>query len=368
MTTPSIAVSSCAMTDVGRKRDHNEDAFFSSDDNFLYVVADGMGGHKAGEVASRIVVETIQDRMRQPTDNVEGAELIKTPEPLSGEATQLLAAIHLANQAVHHMSSSKDDFKGMGCTVSAVMLADTRIIAANVGDSPIYLIRNGEIEMLSVLHTYMAEHAALAPPDAKPLSEKYRHMITRAMGVKAEVVPSHCDIQGLQGDIIIICSDGLSDKLSPNEILAVVKKYGVAKACQALVALANKRGGDDNITVIVLHLEEHPNRVGAPETASAPPAAGADDDTRRGGGGISVDVDSEETSQSGTLHELNRDGGFIPTTDPYSVGEAITLTFSDRDGSTIIVEATVAGRDPKGIRVQFSEITEALLQRLQSLS
>jgi hypothetical protein len=214
----------------------------------------------------------------------------------------------------------------------------------------------------------MAEHAALAPPNAKPLSEKYRHMITRAMGVKEEVLPSHCDIQGLQDDIIIICSDGLSDKLSPNEILAVVKKYGVAKACQALIALANKRGGDDNITVIVLHIKEHPNRVGAPSAAMEPPPAGADDDTRRGGGGISVDVDSEETSQSGMLHELSREGGFIPTTDPYSIGEAITLTFSDRAGKTVIVEATVAERDPKGIRVRFSEITEAVFQRLQSLS
>ncbi|MFH1981055.1 MAG: protein phosphatase 2C domain-containing protein [Pseudomonadota bacterium] len=368
MTSSPLVVTSTGITDVGQKRDHNEDSFFSNDTLHLYVVSDGMGGHKAGEVASRIVVETIQDRMQQSSDTVEGAHLIETEKPLSAETTRLLAAIHLANQAVYHIGSSKEDYKGMGATVSAVLLADTRIIVANVGDSPVYLIRNADIELLSELHTYMAEHAALAPPGAKPLSEKYRHMITRAMGVKPSVVPSFCEIQGLQDDIIILCSDGLSDKLSPKEILAVVNKYGVDKACKALVMIANKRGGDDNITVIVLHITQHPNSI--PERSSAAsgaPPTGAPSAEPSEGGGIPVDIDTDDASRSATLFSLSSDGGFIPTTEAYSVGEAITITFTDSAADTLIIDATVTDRDPKGIRVRFLDIPADRLQRLKAL-
>ena len=368
MTPPPPVVTSTAITDVGKKRDHNEDFFFSSDELHLYIVSDGMGGHKAGEVASRIVVETIQDRMQQPSDNMDGAHLIKTDQPLSPEARQLLSAVHLANQAVYHLGSSKEDYHGMGATVSAVLLADTRIIVANVGDSPIYLLRNNDIELLSVPHTYIAEHAALAPPGAKPLGEKYRHMITRAMGIKPEVDPSCCELQGLQNDIIIICSDGLSDKLSPTEILAVVNKYGLDKAAKALVMLANKRGGDDNITVIAVHITQHPDFVGAGNSGEDAPAPSvtAGKDVGKAGGGIPVDIDTEEASHNATLFELSSHGGFIPTTDAYSVGEKIVLTFTDTSGEALIIDATVSDRAPKGIYVTFGDIPADRLERLKS--
>lgn len=369
MTSPPLVVRSTGITDVGQKRDHNEDSFFTNDTLNLYVVSDGMGGHNAGEVASRIVVETIQDRMQQSPGNVEGAHLIETEKPVSPELTQLLAAIHLANQAVYHIGSSKEKCKGMGATVSALLLADTRIIVANVGDSPVYLIRNDDIELLSVLHTYMAEHAALAPPGSKPLSEKYRHMITRAMGVKPSVVPSFCEIQGLQDDIITLCSDGLSDKLNPKEILAVIKKYGVKNACKALVAIANKRGGDDNITVIVVHIVKHPNfvteRSSAAEADSPASAPAAD---TAGDKGIPVDIDTDDATHSATVYELKEDGGFIPTMDAYTIGEDVTLTFTDAEGQSLIISASVSNRDSKGIHVLFIGTTSDQLRRLKALT
>ena len=204
-------VESAGVTDVGQLRKANEDSFYMDDALSIYVVADGMGGHKAGEVASRIVVETMQDKMNQAPSNTDGENLITIEQELSPEATRVMAGIHLANQAVFNLSQNNKEHKGMGSTVSAILLAGSRIISANVGDSPTYLIRNNVIEDLYTPHTYMAEHAKLAPKGAKPLGAQYAHMITRAVGIKELVQPDICEIEGLQGDMIVICSDGLSD-------------------------------------------------------------------------------------------------------------------------------------------------------------
>ena len=355
MPSPQIKVSSSAISDVGKKRKHNEDSYFTNDDVFLYVVADGMGGHKAGEVASKIVVETIQDRMQQPPDNNDGIDLVGVEEECAPETLRLLAGIHLANKAVHHMSSKKEMFKGMGSTVAAVMLAGSKIIVANVGDSPVYLIRNQDIETLSIPHTYMAEHAALAPEGAKPLSEKYRHMITRAVGIKPEVNPDYCEIQGLQGDILVICSDGLSDKIKDKEILKVLSKYTPAQASKALVQAANKRGGDDNITVIIIQILKHPNFVQSAKQQEEAPVKGRPKPAPLENG-IPVDVDTDDASHRLQIYNITATGGFIPTTDAYSIGQEITLTFTDPSGGSIIVDARVEDRNPEGIRLSFEDI------------
>ena len=190
-------VDSAGVTDVGKIRKANEDSYYMDDDLQIYVVADGMGGHKAGEVASRIVVETIQDKVNQEPSNTDGENLITSDQELSPGATRIMAGIHLANQAVFTLSQSNKDYKGMGSTVSAILLAGTRVIVANVGDSPIFLIRNNRIEELYTPHTYMAEHAKLAPKGSKPLGPQYAHMITRAVGLKEAVQPDAIEIEGL---------------------------------------------------------------------------------------------------------------------------------------------------------------------------
>jgi protein phosphatase len=335
------------------------------DDLHIYVVADGMGGHKAGEVASRIVVETIQNKMNQPASNTDGKNLITLKETLSPEATRIVAGIHLANQAVFTLSENNEDYKGMGSTVSAILLADTKIIAANVGDSPIYLIRNNIIEALYTPHTYMAEHAKLAPKGAKPLGEQYAHMITRAVGLKAAVEPAVCEIEGLQGDILLICSDGLSDLLKPEEIKKVATTYQPEKAVRALVAYANKRGGRDNITIIIIHLTSHPNIVGNVEPTpgtKAKESAAAPDTTS-----LPVDYDTDDASHSTTIHGLCTTGGFIITTDAFAIGQELDLTFTNpASGDAFMISGVVADRKTDGIQVKFEDLSDKQIAMLNN--
>lgn len=248
-------IESAGLTDVGKKRKNNEDSLFLSDKQKLYVVADGMGGHQAGEVASSLVVETLWEYMKRFAEGEDVEELEAYDDALSLEANRLLSGIRLANQSVYQAAQSKPAYKGMGSTVSSAYFTKNTLITANVGDSPIYLIHNGKIEMLSVPHTVMAEQEAMDPENAKQLGQEFRHMLTRAMGVRESVDADISEIQCFKGDRLVICSDGLSEKVTKDEIHEIVKKERSDKACRKLVDLANERGGDDNITVIVLRVK-----------------------------------------------------------------------------------------------------------------
>ena len=250
-----IVIESAGITDVGKKRQGNEDALFFDDALGLYVVADGMGGHRAGEIASQLVVDTISEYIQQSQKNGDSAEKKISDNTLSPEANRLLYGIQLSNKVVHNASLEDDACRGMGSTVSAVYFTSGTLIAANVGDSPIYLIRDGKIKQLSELHTVLAEQAALNPENAKKLGMEFRHVLTRAMGTEETVIANINEIECFKNDILVISSDGLSDKASPHEILNLVKQNGSQTACQRLVRLANDRGGEDNITAIVLKVK-----------------------------------------------------------------------------------------------------------------
>jgi protein phosphatase len=228
-----FVIESTGISDIGKKRKTNEDALLVDDQLGLYVVADGMGGHRAGEVASKLVVETLRDFI----------------------ANRILSGIKISNKVVYEISKNKEKYRGMGSTVSVLYLNEQTMIAANVGDSPIYLVQKGKIELLSVPHTVMAEHAAMNPESAHQLGEEYRHMLTRAMGAEETVNADICEIPYFQDDVLIISSDGLSDCVSPDEILKIVVNNSTEKACQSLVDIANERGGYDNVTVIVLKVK-----------------------------------------------------------------------------------------------------------------
>ncbi|MBF0224216.1 MAG: serine/threonine-protein phosphatase [Desulfobacterales bacterium] len=249
-------VESAGITDVGRKRKNNEDSLFLDGDQNLYVVADGMGGHQAGEVASRLVIETIRDYMKRYKKGESVEEFGEIDETLSVDANRLLASIKLANKTVYQLSKSRDAYRGMGSTVSAVLFGQDTVIISNVGDSPMYLVHKDEIELISEPHTVMAEQAAIDPDGANNLSERYKHMLTRGMGIEETVVPHICEIQCFKGDIIVFSSDGLTDKVSAEEILKVVRNESSRKACRILVDLANSRGGDDNITIIIVRVKD----------------------------------------------------------------------------------------------------------------
>jgi len=250
-----IVLESAGMTDIGMKRKGNEDALFLDDTLGLYVVADGMGGHQAGEIASQLVVKTISEYILQSKNNGDDGKNNNHDNTLSSEANRLLSGIRLSNKVVHEASLDDAACRGMGSTVSAVYFSDGTFIVANVGDSPIYLVRDGKIKLISVLHTVLAEQAAIDPENAERLGREFRHVLTRAMGTEGSVKVDIYEIQCFKDDILVISSDGLSDKASPDEILELVNQNELDTACQKLVKLANDRGGEDNVTTIVLKVK-----------------------------------------------------------------------------------------------------------------
>ena len=245
-----IHVKAAGLTDVGKKRDGNEDAYFIDDARQLYVVADGMGGHLAGEVASGLVVETLQSFF----GNGDAACITIGDDALSADANQLVQGIRQANKAVRSRAQSSSDYRGMGSTLAAVYCTDRTVIAANVGDSPIYLVHGGAIELISVMHTVGTEIAATRPERLHMIDEKILHMLTRAMGTADDVVPDVCEMQCFKDDVFVLCSDGLSNKVTMDEIARAVTESTPQAACSYLVDCANERGGEDNITVVIIKI------------------------------------------------------------------------------------------------------------------
>ena len=250
-----MPVESAGMTDVGLARERNEDALLVDDGMGLYLVADGMGGHRAGDVASRLVVETIEHAMRGENGAWPDGDEPEPDPALSPEANRLVRSILLANRTVHARARQGEACRGMGSNVAALYLAGETLIAANVGDSPVFLVREGRPERLSVPHTVLAEASAAGPGVEPNPPAGLRHLLTRAVGVEPTVEVDICEMPCLKGDRLVLCSDGLSGKLTEEEIARVASGEPPAEACRTLVELANERGGEDNVTVVVLDVQ-----------------------------------------------------------------------------------------------------------------
>ena len=249
-----VVVESAGITDVGKRRKGNEDALYLDDRQGLYIVSDGMGGHRGGEVASTLVIDTIREQMRgtePPADAAPSAD-----GSLSQTADRLLKAIQEGNRRVFQAAREKDAYRGMGATVSTAMITADTLIAANVGDSPIYLIHDGTIEQISVTHNVVSEQSAFDPAAADRLGDDVKYLLTRAMGVEERVAPDVFELPFFRGDAVVISSDGLSDLVSPEEIHRIVDEEAADRACRKLVDTANERGGHDNITVVVVKIKE----------------------------------------------------------------------------------------------------------------
>ena len=253
-------IESAGLSDTGKTRKDNEDSLLVDDALGLYVLADGMGGHRAGEVASQLVVESIHDYVN--ANHEKKAEVLSgfTDQTLSPAANLISEGITLSNEVVHEAANKNDDYHGMGSTVSVLYINADTLVAANVGDSPIYLIHKGQIETLSVMHTVVAEHKAANPESADQIGTEYNHVLTRAMGTESTVEANICEVPYFIDDRLVIGSDGLTDLVSPDEILGTVTRYPPKIACQTLLNMANERGGTDNITVIVLQVVDLGNR------------------------------------------------------------------------------------------------------------
>ncbi len=251
-----MKVFSAGLTDIGRKRNNNEDSFYKDDQVGLYIVADGMGGHRAGEVASSTVVSSVKDYMEAfHTSPVarEGKE-----SNLSPAATAVSHSIELANRVVYQLSQDQGSYKGMGSTAAVAYFYGDTLVTANVGDSRIYLIREDIIEQLTRDHTLLAEHMRKNPDwDPNTASIPMKHILVRAVGIHETVEADVCEMQPLPGDVILMCSDGLTDMLSDEEIhLAIVQGGELGEICSRLVNMANERGGLDNITAVLLLIQK----------------------------------------------------------------------------------------------------------------
>jgi protein phosphatase len=357
-----IIAASAGLTDVGKKRRGNEDAFLIDEGLGLYVVADGMGGRKAGEVASRLVVDTLQKTLRKLAAADNPSQMVGSDRNLSTEANQLVYSIRRANLKTFDYAQNDENCKGMGATVSALFFSDNQIIVSNVGDSPIFRVRAGATEIVSSIHTVMAEQESLAPRGGLKLGQQYLHMITRAMGISETVNPDTRELDCQIGDILVICSDGLSDKAFPEEIGEIAQREAPATACAELVQMANERGGDDNITVVVVRvdgLEKQRKALAGNSLAGTALRA-----TRQ----VLIEYDTEDASYSTYTRSLRIDGLFLETSEPISQGENLMMTITDPESDTnLMVAGVVVGRKPKGIEIIFEDITAAQLETLKAL-
>jgi protein phosphatase len=243
---------SAGLTDVGRKRENNEDSYYTDDQVGLYIVADGMGGHRAGEVASSTVVSSVKDYMEAFHTSPVAQETDESNN-MSPAATAVCHSIELANRVVYQLSQDQGSYKGMGSTAAVAYLHGDMLVTANVGDSRIYLVREDSIEQLTQDHTLLAEHIRKNPKwDPKTASIPMKHILIRAVGIHETVEADVYEMQPLPGDLIILCSDGLTDMVTDEEIHQAVLEGGeLEEICSRLVDMANERGGLDNVTAVV---------------------------------------------------------------------------------------------------------------------
>ncbi len=250
-----------AKTDVGRKRQGNEDSFCLAEDLGLYVVADGMGGHAAGEVASRLAVETIRQTMGQYLGGRPTATAGSTAPAGSWEANFLLSSIRKANRAIFDTANGRSEYAGMGTTVAAALTCGDRVLWRTSVTAGSTGFAEDAIEQVSRDHSFVQQQVDLGLlSEADAQRSQYRHMITRALGHKESVEIDLTEQPAHVGDVLLLCSDGLSDLLDQDEILVAVGEHptDLIKACAALVDRANRKGGDDNITVLMIQaLADH---------------------------------------------------------------------------------------------------------------
>ena len=244
---------SAARTDVGMKREHNEDSFLVNEDLGLFVVCDGMGGHAGGETASRLAVQTIEKELisaKLRTDDPFSSQVALAESPLAGA---LREAVEGACSAVFRTSRANPELAGMGTTCISLLVHGDHAIVGHVGDSRAYLVRGDLIQQISEDHSLVNEQikaGMITPEEAK--HSRYKNIITRSVGFEEEV---QVDVMGLvtePGDTFLLCSDGLANMLEDREMLELVRGEKLEELPKKLIALANERGGDDNITVIVV--------------------------------------------------------------------------------------------------------------------
>jgi protein phosphatase len=236
-----VRYTAAALTDRGRKRPTNEDAFGFSVEHGIYVVCDGMGGAAAGEIASSIAVDEI---LRQLTLRPEGVPL---PE-MAGKA------VSAANHAVFTRAQRNQRLNGMGTTMVALLVEERRVWVLNVGDSRAYRMRKERLEQVTLDHSLVEEQVRMGRMShSEALRSPLRNVITRALGTQSYVTPDCFELEAEPGDVFMLCSDGLTRELTDEAIAAILRcNVSLEERCDRLIVSAKKAGGHDNITSVLV--------------------------------------------------------------------------------------------------------------------
>ena len=235
-----------ATTDVGLRRKINEDRYALSPELGLYLVADGMGGHTAGQIASELAADA-------------SLKAIQTLEGAAASLTEKLRyAVTSANRAIYTAACQRPELTGMGTTLVSFLGGESRAALAHVGDSRAYLVRGGRIRQLTDDHSIVGDllrRREISEDDAR--EHPHRHVLTRALGVRRVVEPDLAELTPAPGDIFVLCSDGLTNHVEDHEIAKEASgEADLQEVCESLVDLANSRGGEDNTTVLLIQCEE----------------------------------------------------------------------------------------------------------------
>ena len=243
-------------SDTGRVREHNEDTIGTDGDIGLVVLADGMGGYKAGEVASGIAVRTVLTLIKDAVDR-EDLSLHDEANGLSRPGILLRDAITRANKVIYQTAKTQSNCEGMGTTVVAGLLFDDKLTIAHVGDSRLYRCRDGKLEQVTQDHSLLQELVSrgfYTPEEAQRAAAK--NYVTRALGVEPTVDVEITEVPALKDDVYLLCSDGLSDMVEDDDIQLTINTFGanLETVAKQLVLLGNDNGGRDNISVVLVRV------------------------------------------------------------------------------------------------------------------
>ncbi len=251
-----LEVAAQGWSDTGKKRKNNEDSFLISTDVCLFAVADGMGGHAGGETASKLAVKTISEVVRENYQVVLDSLPAKFDSEQNYVARLLSNAFREACHEVHQLGEKVAGLHGMGTTTTALLIYENFAYLAHVGDSRAYLVRAKQITQLSDDHSLVNEQVKsglISEGEAK--TSRLRNIITRSIGFKEDVDVDMIALPTEKNDTFLLCSDGLTTMVSDEEIKQILCQNQPAKAGKILIDLANNRGGDDNITVVIVNLQ-----------------------------------------------------------------------------------------------------------------
>jgi len=242
------------ITDTGRARNHNEDAIAWNVSHGFALLADGMGGHNAGDVASRLCLETLAGVLLAALDK---PLRLRPNKNMSRHATLVRRSVNKANTTIFENAEANPERKGMGTTLVMVLFYENKVVVAHVGDSRVYRLRGHTLEQITADHSLvreLLEKGAISAGEAE--NNPYNHVITRAVGVRPRTVAEVQELEALPGDAFLLCSDGLTDLVSDDVIEDTLRATGGSwdRAAQRLVDLANNNGGRDNISVVIAAL------------------------------------------------------------------------------------------------------------------